>query len=99
MLSKEAWSAIARSCGLSPRELQIIRGIFDNHTEHAIAASLGISRHTIHTYLTRIFHKLDASTRTQVALRVMHRFLLLSASSDKSLRPICWHSQNGRCAK
>ncbi|MDB6056281.1 MAG: Regulatory protein [Verrucomicrobiales bacterium] len=94
MLSKPAWTAIARSCALSPREVQIIRGIFDNHTEHAIAASLGISRHTIHTYLTRIFHKLDATTRTQVVLRIMQRFLFLTAASDKTLRPIRKQSQN-----
>lgn len=86
MLPKEAWSAIAQSCGLSPRELQIIRGIFDNHTEHAIASSLGISKHTIHTYLTRIFRKLNATTRTQVVLRVMQRFLTLSAATGKTLR-------------
>lgn len=99
MLSKDAWKVIARSCALSPREVQIIRGIFDNHTEDGIAGLLGISRHTIHTYLTRIFRKLDATTRTQVVLRIMQRFLVLSEASDETLRPICARSKHCRFAK
>jgi DNA-binding NarL/FixJ family response regulator len=86
MLSERAWAAIAESYRLSPREMQIIRGIFDNHTEHGIAAALGISKHTIHTYLTRIFRKLDATTRTQVVLRVMEQFLALTSATDKPTR-------------
>ncbi|MGZ4972269.1 MAG: response regulator transcription factor [Limisphaerales bacterium] len=92
MLSPHAWTAIARKCRLSPRELQIVRGIFENHTDHAIGSSLGISRHTIHTYLSRLFRKLNATTRTQVVLRIMQQFLILSSSTERKLPALCWRS-------
>lgn len=96
MLSNEAWIAIARKCELSPRELQIVRGIFENQTDDAMASNLGISRHTIHTYLGRLFRKLDATTRTQVVLRVMQQFLILSSTTERELPAICWRSDKCR---
>ena len=89
MLSQKSWEALGLAAKLSPRELQIVRGIFDNQTEEAIASSLGISRHTIHTYLARLFRKLNATTRTQVVLRVVQQYLYLSASCEEGFSPIC----------
>jgi DNA-binding CsgD family transcriptional regulator len=83
MFSDKVWDSIARKCELSPRELQIVCGVFNNHTDHAIAITLGISRHTIHTYLSRLFRKLDANTRTQIVLRIMQQYLVLVAATDR----------------
>jgi DNA-binding CsgD family transcriptional regulator len=98
MFSNEAWVAIARECELSARELQIVQGIFENHTDDAMASNLGISRHTVHTYLGRLFRKLKATTRTQVVLRVMERFLALSSATGRELPPICGHANKCRYA-
>lgn len=77
MLSEDAWTEIARSLKLSGRELQILRGVFDDRTESALAADLAISPHTVHTYFERLHRKLAAANRVKLVLRVMAEFMAL----------------------
>lgn len=72
------WRRIAASLSLSPRELQTIQGIFEDKKEAAIARQLGISPHTVHTYLERIYHKLAVNSRVQVVVRVVAEYLSLN---------------------
>lgn len=65
IFSPPAWEAIARSLQLSARELQIVRGVFDDQKEDTMARALGISIHTIHTHVDRLHHKLAITDRTQ----------------------------------
>lgn len=97
LLSDIAWAEIARSLKLSPRELDIVRGVFDNLKEDAIAGNLGVSENTIHTHLHRLFGKLRVTTRTQMVVRTMQELLILTLSEGGSLPPICRHRANGRC--
>jgi DNA-binding NarL/FixJ family response regulator len=76
MFSEQAWAEIARSLRLSARELQIVRAVFDDQTEYAIAADLGISPHTVHTHFERLHRKLAITDRVQLVLRVTEAFLL-----------------------
>jgi DNA-binding CsgD family transcriptional regulator len=62
-----------------------------------IAGNLGVSEHTIHTHLHRLFSKLRVTTRTQMVVRVMQELLMLTLSDTGSLPPICRHRVNGRC--
>lgn len=80
MFTGHVWEQIGRSLGLSDRELQVVRGVFDDQTELAIAGSLGISPHTVHTHFDRLHRKLGISTRTGLVLRVTREFLALTAS-------------------
>jgi ATP/maltotriose-dependent transcriptional regulator MalT len=82
---------------LSARELETVRGVFDNLKEDAIACNLGVSEHTIHTHLHRLFSKLRVTTRTQMVVRIMQELLLLTLSKGGSLPSICRHRANGRC--
>ncbi len=50
VFSTADWDELARALRLSYREQQIVRGVFDDQTEFAIAVELGISPHTVHTY-------------------------------------------------
>lgn len=93
-----AWAQIARSLDLSGRELQIVRGIFDDQTEFAIAGELGISPHTVHTHLSRLHHKLGVVTRTQVSLRVMAEFMGLTSAPGSRLPPLCGRRSAGECS-
>jgi len=89
MFSPEAWALIARSLGLSGRELQIVRGAFDDKTEVEIAADLHISPSTIHTHVERLHRKLTITDRTQLLLRIMQEFIALTATPGNDLQPIC----------
>ncbi len=76
MLSYDEWRHIARLLRLSHQELKIVKGIFNNQTEYAIAASLKISTHTVHTHFCRLYHKLAVKSRTQLILRVFSEYIL-----------------------
>jgi len=68
-----AWHEIAWALEIAPRELEIVRQIFDDRTEADIARELGISPHTVHTYVERIFHKLNVTSRVQLVVRVVEQ--------------------------
>ena len=69
------WCLIAESLSLSPRERQITQGVLHDLKEAAIARRLGISRHTVHTYIERIYHKLTVNSRVQLVVRVVAEYL------------------------
>jgi hypothetical protein len=52
-----------------------VRGVFDNRTEHAIAADHGIADCTVHTHVDRLYSKLAVSTRVELVLRVLETFI------------------------
>ena len=89
IISPPAWEAIARSLKLSARELQIVKGTFDDGTDLGIAQDIGISLHTVHTHVERLHRKLAITNRPQLLLRIMQEFLTLTASSEHDLPPIC----------
>lgn len=81
------------------RELQIIRGVFDDRTEFNIATGLNISPHTVHTHVERLHHKLHVADRVQLALRVMDEFLALTVSAQAKLPPVCANWEAGDCLR
>lgn len=97
IFSAKAWKEISRSLNLSGRELQIVRRIFEDLTESAIAVELGISVHTVHTHLDRLHHKLGVVDRVQLVLRITNEFLALTVSGADSLPPLCADHLAGRC--
>ena len=97
IFSKQAWDEIASSLKLSGRELQIIKDVFDDRTESAIAAHYGVSPHTVHTYCERLYHKLAVTDRVKLVLRITDEFLALTVASGSVLPPICTNRTAGRC--
>jgi DNA-binding CsgD family transcriptional regulator len=97
MFSDRAWREIARSLKLSARELQVVRGVFGDRTDSAIAADLGISPHTVHTHFDRIHRKLAVVDRVELILRVMDEFLLLTVAPETTLLSICANRTASRC--
>ena len=89
IFSELAWGDIGRSLKLSGRELQIVRRVFDDHTDRAIALELGISHHTVKTHLERLHQKLGVTDRVQVVLRVTREFLALALAQRD---PVAWLS-------
>lgn len=75
VLAASQWTAVGLSLRLSPRELQIVQAIFDDLKEAAIADKLGISAHTVHTHLERLYRKLSVRGRTTLAIRILAEHL------------------------
>lgn len=73
VLTEHEWTSLARQLGLSPRELQVVQCICDDEKELCIARTLGISAHTVHTHVERIYRKLGVSSRCALAVHVLGR--------------------------
>lgn len=71
------WRSLATCLGLSPRECGIVRAVFDGDSEKDAAERLGLSPHTVHTYLWRIYRKLQVQSREQLLVRVFAEFRAL----------------------
>jgi len=62
--------------GLTPRELQIIRGIVEGCTNKDIAQKFSISEDTVKRHLTNIFDKVGVSSRLELGLfAINHRLV------------------------
>jgi len=81
LLTAETWVIISRALALSGREAEIARLILRDDSECVIADHLGISSHTVHTHVERLFRKLNVSSRCQVVVRIFYAYLRLTAGS------------------
>lgn len=97
MLSETAWAAVAGSLKLSKRHMEIVRGVFDNEKETVIAGDLGISQHTVHTHLDRIYEKVGVTSRQELVRAVLGEFLRLTADPGGGMPPICRCAESSGC--
>ncbi len=82
------WRSLASCLGLSPRECGIVRAVFDGNSEKDTAQRLGLSPHTVHTYLWRIYRKLHVQSREELLVRVFAEFRSLpKRASNGRKRP------------
>jgi DNA-binding NarL/FixJ family response regulator len=82
IFSTDTWCLITRSLGLSQRESQIIQALFDDQKESVIADDLGISPHTVHTHLERLYRKVGVTSRVALARRVFIEYLNVAKAMD-----------------
>ena len=78
VFAPKEWHSLDTALGLSPREAGIVRSVFDGASERRIADQLGLSPHTVHTYLWRIYRKLHVQSREELLIRVFAEFRQLS---------------------
>lgn len=57
--------------GLTPREIEIARIVAQGKRNIEIAHELNLSRYTVETHLKNIYHKLEISSRLELA-KVVH---------------------------
>ena len=75
LFTADEWKQLRDSLSLTRRELQVVNGIFAGLNETMIARLLGISPHTVHSYLDRVYRKLRVNTRVDLVLRVVAEHL------------------------
>lgn len=68
VLTEEEWIRIGRQFGFTPRELQVVKVLFDGKTEEEIAAELGIQPGTVHKHLEKLRMKTGVTDRLSLAL-------------------------------
>lgn len=75
---------------LSPRETQVLQYIARGYTHHQIARRLGISQHTVNTYVKRIREKLEVGNKAELTraaiLRTFFHFSIAKGSIDMCSR-------------
>ncbi len=86
------WQSVFENLSLSQRESEIVQALFDDQSEQEIADGLGISRHTVHTHVERLYRKVDVTSRVQLIIHVFATFRALCRlrSDDHSdTCPLC----------
>jgi DNA-binding CsgD family transcriptional regulator len=88
LLNERAWAAIGSSLGLSRRELQIVTSLIEDRleTEHEVGRALGISPHTVHTHLERLYKKIGVASRSHLIVRVFAEYVQLHGDARASHR-------------
>ena len=77
-LREHEWRRVAKSFGLTDRELDILRLCFEELVEAEIAIQLGISRHTVRSHRRHLYGKVGACNRASLILRVCLRVRALN---------------------
>ena len=85
LLKDNAWAAIGTSLRLSGRELQIVRCLIQAglDTDDEIGDVLGMSPHTVHTHLERLYKKIGVASRSHLILRVFAEYVRFSSASHE----------------
>lgn len=83
----EEWDVLVNRLGLSLREAEIVRLVFDDLTERVIARRLNLAPSTIHTYLRRLYRKLGVRSRGELLILVFFEFLEGDASLSLGTSP------------
>lgn len=83
-LSDAQWQRIADVLKLTPREKDVVAVLLRGGQDKEIANSLGLSSHTVHSHLDRIYRKVGVTTRCELILRVFSEYA--AGQSDEAVR-------------
>jgi DNA-binding CsgD family transcriptional regulator len=97
LLSVQGWEVVGRRMCLSRREVQIAQAMMCDDKESVIGGRLGISPHTVHTYVERLYRKVGVSSRTALVVALAESYLAAVAEPGSSLAPVCGRRAAGRC--
>jgi DNA-binding CsgD family transcriptional regulator len=94
MFSDRVWAVLGDTLCLTGRQRQILRAVFDDATDAAMASGLGISIRTVRSHLGHMFRKLGVADRAELVLQVVAEFIRLFGDPDAGL-PAEWRSPAG----
>lgn len=78
-LSADEWDALRRMLSLSERQAEICLLILSDCSEAQIADGLGISCHTVHSHLERLYRKLAVKSRTELLVLLFQAYVHFAA--------------------
>jgi DNA-binding CsgD family transcriptional regulator len=88
LFTPEEWRKLQTTLSVSERQLEVLKCIFDDHVGAGMAGMLGISEHTVHTHLERLYRRMHVSSRGQLMVKVFATFLGRSeAPANNGLAP------------
>ena len=70
---QQAGASAQATENLSPREQEVLDCLAKGFLYKEIAEKLGISYETVHTYIRRIYEKLQVRTRTEAVAKFLRR--------------------------
>src|SRR2546423_15573378 len=71
---------------LTPREREVVRLVIAGHTNKQIATMFSVSEETIKHHLTRMFQKVGASNRLELAMKATKSGFVAGADLSASVR-------------
>ena len=77
---ENAWRVVSDRYDLSGRQLDVLRCLFDGTDRITTAERLGLSAHTVHTHVGRLFRKFHVNSRCGLMVRL---FLVLLSPGDR----------------
>ena len=75
------WAAIREELGLSARELELVKHIFEGKKLLSAARAMGLSHGTVKTYIQRIHRKLCVADQRELVLSVF-------AAHQRAIEPV-----------
>ncbi len=75
VLTDAEWAQLQRKLRLTDRELEVLRCLFEEQPDEAIARSLDISQSTVRAHLMKLFRKCKCRTRTGVVASAFRAYV------------------------
>src|SRR5437764_15236140 len=79
-------AATKPALSLTPREREVVKLVIAGHTNRQIATTFSVSEETIKHHLTRMFQKVGASNRLELAMKATKSGFVAGADLSASVR-------------
>lgn len=74
VFTKSEWEELTTQLNFSPQQIQVVHCLLEGMGDKQIAATMGISEHTVRTYLGRIFTKQEVQNRNELLVGIFRQF-------------------------
>lgn len=88
-ITPDIWACLVHQLRMSDREQQVALAVLEDQKELVISQRLGISEHTVHTHLERLYHKLNVSSRLQLVSCIARCWIDLIGEPGGGPAPLC----------
>ena len=87
-LGRAQWGELGETLGLSRRQIEIVRCVFDGLSEPGIGELLGVSPSRVHTHLDRLYKKLHVHGRCELVVAIFIEYMSRSSGGAVAARRV-----------